>query len=93
MQIAVRTDQPFNGIVHVRGHRHDPCQSFGNGSSLTTITIDMLNTNQGTSCGVHKAKGSEERSISLVVRLHKALELSDDKNFVITCGNTDFFNR
>ena len=39
------------------------------------------------------SQGTEERSISLVVRLHKALELSDDKHFVITCGNTEFSNR
>lgn len=95
MHITVSTEQPFNGIVHVRNYRRNPlCQTAGNGSLLTTLTIDLLAaSNRPNYCGVHRVKGSEERSISLVVRLHRALELSDDKHFVITCGNTEFYNK
>ncbi|XP_075678229.1 uncharacterized protein LOC113791970 isoform X2 [Dermatophagoides pteronyssinus] len=94
MNIMVTFDQPFNGIVHVRNFRRNPCQIYGNGSTIVTMTIDLLApSNRPNFCGIHRVKGTEERSISLVVRLHKALELSDDKHFVITCGNTEFSNR
>uniref|UniRef100_A0A1A9Z765 Uncharacterized protein n=1 Tax=Glossina pallidipes TaxID=7398 RepID=A0A1A9Z765_GLOPL len=33
---------------------------------------------------------SEERSIQLAVRVHKTLELADDKFYVITCGKSGF---
>uniref|UniRef100_A0A336MZN8 CSON009214 protein n=1 Tax=Culicoides sonorensis TaxID=179676 RepID=A0A336MZN8_CULSO len=33
---------------------------------------------------------TEERSIQLAVRVHKTLELADDKFYVITCGKTGF---
>lgn len=33
---------------------------------------------------------SEERSVQLAVRVHKTLELADDKFYVITCGKTGF---
>ncbi|KAF7489694.1 hypothetical protein SSS_04216 [Sarcoptes scabiei] len=94
MQISVQFDQPFTGIVHVKNFRRDPCQIYGNGSTSLSLTIDLLaGHNRPNYCGVYRTKGSEERSISLVVRLHRALELSDDKHFVITCGNTEFNNR
>lgn len=33
---------------------------------------------------------SEERSVQLAVRVHKTLELADDKFYVITCGKAGF---
>nr|XP_046919568.1 uncharacterized protein LOC124499670 isoform X1 [Dermatophagoides farinae] len=94
MNIMVTFDQSFNGIVHVRNFRRNPCQIYGNGSTIVVLNIDLLApSNRPNFCGVHRVKGTEERSISLVVRLHRALELSDDKHFVITCGNTEFSNR
>ncbi|XP_055543257.1 uncharacterized protein LOC129728798 isoform X2 [Wyeomyia smithii] len=33
---------------------------------------------------------TEERSVQLAVRVHKTLELADDKFYVITCGKTGF---
>lgn len=33
---------------------------------------------------------SEERSVQLAVRVHRTLELADDKFYVITCGKAGF---
>lgn len=38
----------------------------------------------------HLFQKTEERSIQLAVRVHKTLELADDKFYVITCGKTGF---
>jgi hypothetical protein len=35
---------------------------------------------------------TEERSIPIAVRIHKTLELADDKFYVITCGKAGFKN-
>lgn len=35
---------------------------------------------------------TEERSVSIAVRIHKTLELADDKFYVITCGKAGFRN-
>ena len=36
---------------------------------------------------------SEERSVAVAVRIHKTLELADDKFYMITCGKAGFQNR
>ena len=35
---------------------------------------------------------TEERSVPIAVRIHKTLELADDKFYVITCGKAGFKN-
>ena len=35
---------------------------------------------------------SEERSVPVAVRVHRTLELADDKFYVITCGKAGFRN-
>jgi hypothetical protein len=35
---------------------------------------------------------TEERSLPIAVRIHKTLELADDKFYVITCGKAGFKN-
>lgn len=35
---------------------------------------------------------TEERSVPVAVRIHKTLELADDKFYVITCGKAGFKN-
>ena len=35
---------------------------------------------------------TEERSLPVAVRIHKTLELADDKFYVITCGKAGFKN-
>ena len=38
------------------------------------------------------AKDSDERSVAIAVRIHKTLELADDKYYMITCGQAGFQN-
>jgi hypothetical protein len=33
---------------------------------------------------------SEERSVAVAVRIHRTLELADDKFYMITCGKAGF---
>lgn len=33
---------------------------------------------------------TEQRSVQLAVRVHKTLELADDKFYVITCGRSGY---
>ena len=57
MHISVATEQPFNGLVHVRNFRRSPCQTYGNGTLITSLTIDLLaQTNRPNFCGVHRVK-------------------------------------
>lgn len=35
---------------------------------------------------------TEERSVPIAVRIHRTLELADDKFYVITCGKAGFRN-
>lgn len=35
---------------------------------------------------------TEERSVPVAVRVHRTLELADDKIYVITCGKSGFKN-
>ena len=35
---------------------------------------------------------TEERSVAIAVRMHKTLELADDKYYMITCGKAGFQN-
>ena len=44
-------------------------------------------------CGVFINEKSEERSVAVSVRIHKTLELADDKFYMITCGKAGFQNR
>jgi hypothetical protein len=93
MHIAVVTSEPFNGMIHTRDFRKPPCLAYGNGTINTTLSINLLaKSDDQNYCGVHKLKGSEERTVALSVRLHKTLELSEDKYFIITCAQSGFRN-
>ena len=35
---------------------------------------------------------TEERSVAIAVRIHRTLELADDKYYMITCGKAGFQN-
>lgn len=35
---------------------------------------------------------TEERSVPIAIRIHRTLELADDKYYVITCGKAGFKN-
>ncbi|XP_058838249.1 uncharacterized protein LOC131693959 [Topomyia yanbarensis] len=96
MIIRIQFTAPYNGVVHARDFRTPSCMTLGNGSSSVALSLNLL-AKQGNDdfCGilVSNAIGSErteERSVQLAVRVHRTLELADDKFYVITCGKTGF---
>ncbi|KAI5750199.1 hypothetical protein M8J76_013730 [Diaphorina citri] len=93
MTIKVNTTQAFGGAVHAKDFRSPSCITYGNGSHMTTLGINLL-APQGSPeyCGVLVNNKSEERSVPISVRIHRTLELADDKSYVITCGKAGFKN-
>ncbi|KAL9894131.1 uncharacterized protein LOC119638709 isoform X1 [Glossina fuscipes] len=96
MNIKVKFDGAYTGAVHARDYRTSSCMAMGDGSDAIAFSLNLL-AKQGSTdyCGVlvSNVSGnnrSEERSIQLAVRVHKTLELADDKFYVITCGKSGF---
>ncbi|XP_036324162.1 uncharacterized protein LOC118737632 isoform X2 [Rhagoletis pomonella] len=91
MNIKVKFNGPYTGAVHARDHRNAACMAMGDGSEAVGFSINLL-AKQGAPdyCGVLVSNRTEERSIQLAVRVHKTLELADDKFYVITCGKSGF---
>lgn len=96
MNIRIQFTAPYNGVVHARDFRTPACMRFGNGSATVSLSLNLLAKQGNTEyCGilvsnVNGGERSEERSVQLAVRVHKTLELADDKFYVITCGKTGF---
>jgi len=94
MTIKVETPNRFLGVVHARDFRRPACTSYGLGTQETPLNINMLaEKNSEDYCGVFINEKSEERSVAVAVRIHKTLELADDKFYMITCGKAGFQNR
>lgn len=93
MSIRVTFNQPFNGIIHAREFRTPSCMIQGNGTETLNFDINLMAT-QGSPdyCGVFWNNRTDERSLPLAVRVHRTLELADDKFYVITCGKAGFRN-
>lgn len=95
MNIKVQFTGPYYGAVHARDFRKPKCMSLGTGINSVAMSLNLL-AREGTDdyCGILvsnvSADRTEERSIQLAVRVHKTLELADDKFYVITCGKTGF---
>lgn len=93
MTIRVETGGKFNGAVHTRDYRRPACTSYGLGHSETLLNINMLTEkNSDGYCGVFINEKTEERSVAIAVRIHRTLELADDKFYIITCGKAGFQN-
>ncbi|XP_013788094.2 uncharacterized protein LOC106472011 [Limulus polyphemus] len=94
MTIVVKTELPFNGMVHVRDFRRDPCVAYGNGYRNATLRLSLLaNSGDMNYCGIKLSEErTEEKSVVVVIRAHRTLELSDDKFYHITCGKSGFLN-
>lgn len=96
MNIRIQFSTPYNGVVHARDFRSPACMTFGNGSAVVALSLNLLaKQGNGEYCGilvsnVSGGERTEERSVQLAVRVHKTLELADDKFYVITCGKTGF---
>jgi len=94
MTIKVETPNRFLGVVHARDFRRPACTSYGLGTLETPLNINMLAEKTSDDyCGVFINEKSEERSVAVAVRIHKTLELADDKFYMITCGKAGFQNR
>lgn len=93
MSIKINFNQPFNGVVHAREFRTPACMALGNGTESLGFDIS-LDAPQGSPdyCGVFWNNRTDERSLPLAVRVHRTLELADDKFYVITCGKAGFKN-
>jgi len=93
MNIKVETNINFLGAVHARDYRRPACTNYGQGTSSTSLKINLLaDQNTAQYCGVFVNKDNNERSVAIAVRLHKTLELADDKYYIITCGRAGFQN-
>merc|ERR1712088_986610 len=93
MTIKVETGNRFLGFAHARDFRRPACTSYGLGTEETLLNIDMLaDKKKDDYCGVFINEKSEERSVAVAVRIHKTLELVDDKFYMITCGKAGFQN-
>jgi len=95
MTIKVETGGRFLGVVHARDYRRPACTSYGLGTDQTLLNINMLadKSDKNDYCGVFINEKTEERSVAVAVRIHKTLELADDKFYMITCGKAGFQNR
>lgn len=92
MKVNIRTSKPFYGIIHTRDQRlKQVCSVEGNGDVEYNLEISHILSQQDSNyCGVIKAhKNSAEDkdilSVIVAVRLHRNIELSDDKFFLLNC--------
>ncbi|GLG94091.1 Uncharacterized protein GBIM_01365 [Gryllus bimaculatus] len=93
MNIKVTTNQSFQGAVQARDYRVPHCMAVGNGSHVTTLQLNLLAKPDAPDyCGVLHNTETDERSVPVAVRIHRTLELADDKFYVITCGKAGFRN-
>ncbi|GJQ80388.1 hypothetical protein Trydic_g12249 [Trypoxylus dichotomus] len=93
MSIKVAFNSSFMGAVHARDYRTQACMVYGDGGTLVSLDINLLAMrNTPDYCGVLVNNKTEERSVPIGVRIHKTLELADDKFYVITCGKAGFKN-
>jgi len=94
MTISVETNNKFIGAVHARDYRRPACTNYGQGTTSTTLNINLLAEKSSDQyCGVFVNKDTEERSVAVAVRIHRTLELADDKYYMITCGKAGFQNQ
>ncbi|KAG5877007.1 hypothetical protein JTB14_019182 [Gonioctena quinquepunctata] len=93
MNIKVNFNGSFTGTVHARDFRTPACMKNGDGSKSVNLDIN-LSAQSGAPdyCGLLVNNKTEERSVPIAVRIHRTLELADDKFYVITCGKAGFRN-
>uniref|UniRef100_T1ILQ0 ZP domain-containing protein n=1 Tax=Strigamia maritima TaxID=126957 RepID=T1ILQ0_STRMM len=98
MTITLTTRQPFNGIMHTKDkdkdYRTNPCSVLGNDHSKTvTLKLNILALpGDDDYCGEVSNEKKDDRKVAVAVRMHKTLELVDDKYFTISCNKHTFRN-
>lgn len=100
MKVSVRLNKPFYGLIHTKDKRKKaPCFLEGNGDQFYSMDISFtLNQLDNQFCGVvsHHLSANNKSlpasqhqttlSVVLVVRLHKSIEFSDDRYFLLSCA-------
>ncbi|CAG9854250.1 unnamed protein product [Phyllotreta striolata] len=93
MNIRVNFNNSFTGAIHARDFRTPACMTYGDGSKHASLDINLrAQIGSPDYCGLFVNNKTEERSIPIAVRIHRTLELADDKFYVITCGKAGFRN-
>jgi len=94
MHVNIKTSRPFFGVIHTRQQRQKSvCTVEGNGDTEYNLDIShVLNQQDPNYCGVIRARkeSPEDKdllSVVLAVRVHRNIELSDDKFFLLNCTN------
>jgi hypothetical protein len=61
--VKILFNSPFTGVVHSRDYRTPDCMSYGNGSNILTMSLNLL-AKQGTPehCGILVSNGGPEVS-------------------------------
>lgn len=92
MKVNIKTSRPFYGVIHTRNQRQKPtCSVEGNGENEYNLDIShVLNSQDPAYCGVIRARRESPQdkdvlSVVVVVRVHRNIELSDDKFFLLNC--------
>lgn len=94
MHIKVTFNSSFYGTIHARDYRTPACMSVGDGGKTVTLNISLLAPPGSTEyCGLLNNNRTQEKSVPVAVRIHRTLELADDKFYVITCGKAAFRNQ
>lgn len=94
MHVNIKTSKPFYGVIHTQSQRQKPtCSIEGTGETEYSLDIShVLNQQDPEYCGVIKARrdSPEDKdllSVVLAVRVHKNIELLNDKFFLLNCTN------
>lgn len=94
MRVNIKTSRPFYGVIHTRNQRAKQiCSAEGNGDTEYNLEIShVLNQQDPNYCGVVKARresveSKDTLSVVVAVRVHRNIELSDDKFFLLNCTN------
>lgn len=99
MLISIRASRPFYGVIHTKNERHKSiCSLEGNGEFEFHLNIShALDTTDPNHCGVFKATnrgpmaaaasadGDQILSVILAIRMHRNIELSSDKFYLLNC--------
>lgn len=92
MLVRVRTSRPFYGVIHALNYRRKPrCSLEGDGGFEFQLNIShVLDSRDPAHCGVIKLRKQNEPagellSVVLAIRVHRNVELSDDKFIVLNC--------
>lgn len=99
MRVSIRLNRPFYGLIHAKDKRKKlPCYVEGTGEQFYTFDVSFtLQPSDPAYCGMtmhapvwqsitnHSLQQQETLSLALVVRLHKSIEFSDDRYFLLSC--------